>query len=944
MLHGITRNPACGGVRRRNLVKRHAMASEQTIDFAFDKIDLDLGFVMSCFREVLEELGEPGLARRLPWLHPDGHRKATPPEGTGATPELGERDVQVLSIAFQLLNMVEENAAAQSRRRRESTEGMLREPGLWGQNLRQLLEAGFSDKDIAAALPTVRVEPVLTAHPTEAKRSTVLEQHRTLYLLLVKRENQMWTPAEQQSIRDEVKLALERLWRTGELRLQKPDVASERRGVIHYLREVFPEAVPRLDERLRQAWKEAGCDPALLRGPQALPKLTFGTWVGGDRDGHPLVTAQVTDESLWELRRTAILVHRTHLRRLAQHLSLSDRLQAPPPPLREATARMAELLGEVGKHALARNRGEPWRQYVGLMLARLPDHGSAATEATRYTRPQELAADLALLRESLLAVNASRLAIGDIEPVERAVELFGFHLAVLDIRQNSAVHEKAMSQLVTAAGIEAQDLSEWTEKDRLALLDHELRTPRPLAHPAAELGPEARGVLDCLRVVARHVEAYGVQGIGSLIVSMKRRLSDLLSVYVLAREAGLVRPMAAPAAVGGAGLACILPVVPLFETIADLEGAAEMVKAFLAHPVTMRSLALQAQLSGLSRPSMQIMLGYSDSCKDGGILASQWGLHRAQDLLARTASEAGVDVRFFHGRGGTVSRGAGPTHRFLEALPHGSLSGDLRVTEQGETIAQKYANLITATYNLELLLAGTTATALKHRSAKPGHEDVHPLVDQLSKRSQEVYEELLHDQQFIIYFSEATPIDAPRERDHRLAALAAHRPAHPRRPARHPLGVQLEPVAPLPAWMVRPRHRARGAPQEQSGRLRHPRRARQLLALPALCADQRRDQPRLGQPRADGGLRRPGPGQRGPAAHLLPGRERSTAAPAACSTWCSAAGRSRSGGRACSAPSSCATPGCAPCTTTRSTSWRAGASCARPRTPRAPTPCCRPCC
>ena len=758
------------------------MPTETTIDFAFDKIDLDLGFVMSCFREVLEELGEPGLAKRLPWIpgtgktadsaHAPGAPSGTPPtppggsattsgaSGSAGSVELGERDVQVLSIAFQLLNMVEENAAAQSRRRRESTEGMLREPGLWGQNLRQLLEAGFSDQQIAAALPRVRVEPVLTAHPTEAKRSTVLEQHRTLYLLLVKRENQMWTPAEQQSIRDEVKLALERLWRTGELRLQKPDIASERRGAIHYLREVFPEAIPRLDERLRQAWKEAGCNPALLTGPHALPKLTFGTWVGGDRDGHPLVTAQVTDESLWELRRTAILVHRTHLRRLAQHLSLSDRLQAPPAALREATHQMAELLGETGKHAIQRNRGEPWRQFVGLMLARLPDVAASHHDAHRYTRPSELAADLELLRTSLVSVHAERLAIGDIEPVERAVELFGFHLGVLDIRQNSAVHEKAISQLVRAAGIDAQEIAEWTEKDRLVLLDHELRSPRPLAHAQAELGPEARGVLDCYRVVAKHIEAFGSQGIGALIVSMTRRLSDLLSVYVLAREAGLVRPVAAAAEHGGAGLSCILPVVPLFETIADLEGASAMVRDFLAHPVTKRSLALQAAAQGLIRPVMQIMLGYSDSCKDGGILASQWGLHRAQDLLTRTAAEAGVDVRFFHGRGGTVSRGAGPTHRFLEALPHGSLTGDLRVTEQGETIAQKYANIITATYNLELLLAGTTATTLKHRQAKTGHEDVHPLVDQLSKRSQEVYEELLHDQQFIIYFSEATPIDA----------------------------------------------------------------------------------------------------------------------------------------------------------------------------------------
>jgi hypothetical protein len=182
---------------------------------------------------------------------------------------------------------------------------------------------------------------------------------------------------------------------------------------------------------------------------------------------------------------------------------------------------------------------------------------------------------------------------------------------------------------------------EWTEKERLALLDHELRSPRPLAHPQAELGPEARGVLDCYRVVAKHIEAFGSQGIGALIVSMTRRLSDLLSVYVLAREAGLVRPVAAAAEHGGAGLACILPVVPLFETIADLEGASAMVRDFLAHPVTKRSLALQAAAQGLIRPVMQIMLGYSDSCKDGGILASQWGLHRAQDLLTRTAAEAG---------------------------------------------------------------------------------------------------------------------------------------------------------------------------------------------------------------------------------------------------------------------------------------------------------------
>jgi phosphoenolpyruvate carboxylase len=732
------------------------MASEKILDFAFDKIDVDLVFIMDCFREVLEELGEGALARRLPWIdHGDPMRtgKAAPARGTPVA-DLGERDVQVLSVAFQLLNMVEENAAAQSRRRRESTEGMLREPGLWGQNLRQLLDAGFTAEQIAETLPQVRVEPVLTAHPTEAKRSTVLEQHRHLYLLLVKRENQMWTPAEQQTIRDEVKLALERLWRTGELRLAKPDVASERRGVLHYLREIFPEAVPRLDDRLHQAWREAGCDPALLAG--RLPRISFGTWVGGDRDGHPLVTAQVTDDTLNELRRTAVLVHRTHLRRLAERLSLSARLQPPPAELSAASQRLAGELGEAGRRALARNPGEPWRQYVGLMLARLPDpHGPPGPAP--YANPQQLAGDLDLLRRALVAVKATRLAEGDVAPLARAVELFGFHLANLDIRQNSTVHESALSQLLCAAGIEASELRTWSEKDRLAVIDSELRTPRPLAHPSTPLGPDATAVLDCHRVVARHVASHGVAGVGALIVSMTRRLSDLLAVYVLAREAGLVRPYGEGK---DAGLACVLPVVPLFETIADLDGSAEMLRAFLAHPVTRRSLALQCELHARQRPVQQVMLGYSDSCKDGGILASQWGLHRAQHVLAKVAAEAGVDLRFFHGRGGTVSRGAGPTHRFLDALPHGSLGGDLRVTEQGETIAQKYANLITATYNLELLLAGTTATTLRHRQSRAGHEDAHPLVERLAKASQHAYESLLQDESFIAYFSEATPIDA----------------------------------------------------------------------------------------------------------------------------------------------------------------------------------------
>jgi phosphoenolpyruvate carboxylase len=731
------------------------MASIEILDFAFTKIESDLVYVMGCFKQLLNELGRPDLAARLPWT-------GAAPAAPAASTELRERDLQVLSIAFQLLNMVEENAANQARRRREASQGIVEEAGLWGASLAGLAAAGMKAEEIAATLPKVCVEPVLTMHPTESKRSTVLEQHRELYLLLVKRENQMWTPAEQEAIRDEFLVALERLWRTGEIRLTKPDVASERRAALHYLREIFPEIVPRIDRRLRQAWAQVGFPPALLEKTAALPRVTFGSWVGGDRDGHPLVTAQITRETLADHRRAALEVLVGHLERLGEQLSLSQRLQSPTAEFHDRLAALAATLGASGAEAMARNPLEPWRQWCNLMLVRLPDpRATTAAPAPLYAGPAQLLADLDILRAALLAVGATRLVSLALEPVERLVSLFGFHLAVLDLRQNSAVHEQALAQLLQAAGISSSGYATWPEKDRIALIDSELRSPRPLAHPdAAGRGPQAAMVLDCYRAAAAYRHAHGISGLGALIVSMTRSLSDLLTVYVLAREAGLVRwctPTGDPAtAAHGEGLASELPVVPLFETIADLEGSPAILRAFLTHPVTRRSLALQAKGG---RPQQQVMLGYSDSCKDGGIFASQWHLHRAQSRLSEVGNELGIDLRFFHGRGGTVSRGAGPTHRFLEALPHGSLHGDLRLTEQGETIAQKYANLYTATYNLELLVAGAAVTTVRHHSPPPRHDDAHPLLDRLAETSKNAYEGLLAADNFMVYFSGATPID-----------------------------------------------------------------------------------------------------------------------------------------------------------------------------------------
>ncbi len=280
-----------------------------------------------------------------------------------------------------------------------------------------------------------------------------------------------------------------------------------------------------------------------------------------------------------------------------------------------------------------------------------------------YRFAEQLDEDLGVLHESLVAIGAERLSRSAVWPVRRALDVFGFHLAALDIRQNSSFHDRAMDQILAAAGLPESNFSEWAEEKRVDFLTKELRRPPPLSFLGFRIGPEADAVLDCYRVLRKHLNDYGYEGVGALIVSMTRSLSDLLAVYVLAREAGLTRWE-------DGRLVCDLPVVPLFETQDDLEKSAGLMRDFLAHPVTLPSLQHQQTLRRsmpartASRPIQQVMIGYSDSNKDCGILSSQWALYKAQRELTQSGNDAGVQIRFFHGRGGTISRGAGPTHRF----------------------------------------------------------------------------------------------------------------------------------------------------------------------------------------------------------------------------------------------------------------------------------------
>jgi phosphoenolpyruvate carboxylase len=732
-----------------------ALPHKERLSIGFAKIETDLDFLMQCFHEVLVSLGQHDIADRLPWSKSDAR---------GPSPDdFPPRLAHAYSIAFHLLNMVEENAATQMRRASETANGLASEPGLWGQQLKQLLEAGYTAEDITTWLPWLRVEPVLTAHPTEAKRRTVLDQHRRLYLLLVQLENTMWTPAERHELREEIKTALERLWRTGEMFLDKPTVEMERAGVLHHLVNVFPEALRRVDRRLREAWEAVGLDPRQIEHPGTLPRLRFGTWVGGDRDGHPLVTPEVTAHSLDDYRLHGLIMLRDHLQDLGAGMSLSVLLQEPP-------AVLTEILREAG-HEVGR---EPWREFVNLMVTRLPVmEGAAARGLILHDRPgtyrhsSELERDLRLLRESLLSIGARRLVESDVDPLLRVVEVFGFHLAALDIRQNSAFHDRAMEQILAAAGAARTDFSTWSEKERLAFFDERLSRPDNLLDNGIATGSEANAVLGTYRALAEHVQRYGTKGVGASIVSMTRQVSDLLAVYFFAKEAGLTEWKSY-------GLVCPLPVVPLFETIDDLECAPAIISGFLDHPVTRASLrCLHGNLltrrgerlgraltepEGELRPSQQVMIGYSDSNKDGGILASQWALHRAQEGISRSAAAHGTRVRFFHGRGGTISRGAGPTHRFLEALPPDTLYGDLRITEQGESISQKFSNPVTATFNLELLLAGACRFSVDPAPGAP-ESDLEDIMTRLVEASHQAYRELLETNGFMEFYREATPID-----------------------------------------------------------------------------------------------------------------------------------------------------------------------------------------
>lgn len=692
------------------------------------------------FRELDDSLAETTgmLADALPL---DAELRSLVPWQEGHTfpdsvPEGSEREAaQLLSICFELLNIVEDRVAWKFRSSRRASHGATAIKGLWPSVINRLVDAGLSEAEVIETLKKVKVEPVLTAHPTEAKRPSVRTRHKAIYEELRSYESAKKDPHYGRRVAGSLRAELQTLWYTGEIFVQRPDIQEELRNALPYLAETFPEVVIRLDRSLELAWEDAGWDVANLRKENAYPRLQFSSWIGGDRDGHPFVTPEVTKNTLAELHENAVAMHQRHLIQAADKLTLAPPFTKVPSALSEALKENAGLLGEVGARIAFRYRLEPWQAFIRILHEKF--------EQGMYERIEEYQSDLELLHTSLVEANASLTAHEWIFPLMRLAQIFGLHLASLDVRNNSEAHDQAAAQLFSKIGIpDGENFGSWSEEKRREFLVGELSNPRPFLSRYEEAGEKADGILAYFRLLATHLRKRGPDGLGQLIISMTRSVSDILLVQVLAREAGLAKRHS------NGKWRSLLPVSPLFETGDDLAAASTILSEYLAimgpHP------------SGV-QPAM---VGYSDSNKDAGVFASQWGIFKGQEAMTAACRKEGVVPQFFHGRGGTIGRGAGPTRWFLRALPEGALAGPVRVTEQGEVLPRKYGHEGNAHFHLELLTAGVTrVVGLRNHRSTPVDE-CRQSLDALSRESDKAYRRLLDAEGFIDFYRTATPIDA----------------------------------------------------------------------------------------------------------------------------------------------------------------------------------------
>jgi len=605
----------------------------------------------------------------------------------------------------------------------------------------RIADAGVPAEEVAAAVGRLAVRPVLTAHPTEAARRSILDKLRRLADLLDRPD----TAHRRRRLAEAVEL----LWHTDELRIGRPDPLDEARNGIYYLEGLGRAAVGDVLEELREQLATLGVGLTTDARP-----LTFGTWIGGDRDGNPNITPATTLEvlRLQALHGIALLV--SLVNDLRRELSVSQRVSGASAALLDRLASSLDELPEVEPRYRRLNAEESYRLFltcVGtrLQLSRVRIQRAAPHIGGRdYRDGRELQGDLVLLHDSVRENQGQLLATGAVDRLVRTAASTGLLLATMDVREHADKHHHAVGQLLDRAGGLTGPYAALNRDDRAAALSAELATQNGCRHDPASRGLDAEGASTAavFDTVLEALDTLGPQAVESYIVSMTQGADDVLAAVVLAREAGLVDLAAGVARIG---------FVPLLETSAELEKAATILEGLFSDPSYRHLICLRGEVQ-------EVMLGYSDSNKAAGITTSQWQIHRAQRRCRDLAARYGVQLRFFHGRGGSVGRGGGPTYDAVMALPHGAVDGELKLTEQGEVISDKYSLPVLARDNLELLVAASLEATLLRRAVGPHDEQGRrwdAVLDKVSEAAHLCYRSLVEDPDLPAYFVASTPVD-----------------------------------------------------------------------------------------------------------------------------------------------------------------------------------------
>ncbi len=645
-------------------------------------------------------------------------------ELAGLAPSRVSELVRAFSTYFQVVNLAERVHRIRRRRdyERQSKEP---QPGGLEYSLRKMLEEGCSVGRINELLAGLRVEPVFTAHPTESTRRTLLEKQQRLARALIERLDPGLTPRENQARVELMRNEITSAWQTEEYPEARMTVANEREHVLFYLTDVLYRVLPVFYERLGEALGRVG----MGADEQALPTVVhFGSWVGGDMDGNPNVTATTLRETLKDHRRRVLELYQHDLDLLYRRLSQSQGRIGFDTAVLERVDLYAGEFPDTEKNIPARHAGMPYRRLLAHVRARLSALETGIDGA--YGAPEALLADLRLIQHSLRRHKGGNAGLFALDRFIRKVETFGFHLATLDVRQGAEVHRRAIGQLLGDAGWETRPAAGRAEI---------LRTS-----PEATLSPngDSISVLDVFRAIHEGREGYGPRAIGPYIISMARGADDVLGLLWLARQAGLVKDGRVP-----------LDVAPLFETVEDLRNAADVMEELFSDPGYRAHLA--------ERGDCQIiMVGYSDSNKDGGLAAARWALYQAQLRLADTCRRAGVGLTIFHGRGGSISRGGGKMHRAVLASPAGTVQDRLRVTEQGEMINAKYGLRGIALRTLEQTAGAVLRATAGEQAGAQRPEGADAVMEVLATASRKAFRALVYESpDFIDYFRSATPID-----------------------------------------------------------------------------------------------------------------------------------------------------------------------------------------